>query len=41
MRINFASLNDTGEIRTGFVWSDSEEIRLGDETDLKDLLSFS
>ena len=41
MRINFASLNDTEEIRTGFVWSDSEEIRLGDETDLKDLLSFS
>ena len=25
--------NDTGEIRTAFVWSDNEEIRLGNETD--------
>ena len=33
MQINFASSNDTGEIRTVFVWSDYEEIRLGNETD--------
>ena len=31
--INFVSSNDTGEIRTAFVWSDNEEIRLGNETD--------
>ena len=33
MYINFVSSNDTGEIRTAFVWSDNEEIRLGNETD--------
>ena len=33
MQINFASSNDTGKIRTVFVWSDYEEIRLGNETD--------
>ena len=33
MHINFVSSNDTGEIRTLFVWSDKEEIRLGNETD--------
>ena len=33
MHINFVSSNDTGEIRTIFVWSDNEEIRLGNGTD--------
>ena len=33
MHINFVSSNDTGEIRTIFVWSDNEEIRLDNETD--------
>ena len=33
MHINFVSSNDTGKIRTIFVWSDNEEIRLGNETD--------
>ena len=33
MHINFVSSNDTGAIRTVFVWSDNEEIRLGNETD--------
>ena len=33
MSVNFVSSNDTGEIRTIFVWSDDEEIRLGNETD--------
>ena len=33
MNVNFVSSNDTGEIRTTFVWSDNEEIRLGNETD--------
>ena len=33
MHINVVSSNDTGEIRTIFVWSDNEEIRLGNETD--------
>ena len=32
MSVNFISSNDTGEIRTFFVWSDNEEIRLGNET---------
>ena len=32
MHINFVSSNDTGEIRTIFVWSDNEEIRLDSET---------
>ena len=31
--INFVSSNDTGEIRTVFVQSDNEEIRLGNKTD--------
>ena len=29
MDVNFGSSNDTGEIRTVFVWSDNAEIRLG------------
>ena len=33
VHVNFVSSNDTGEIRTIFVWSDNEEIRLGNETD--------
>ena len=33
MYVNFVSSNDTGEIRTAFVWSDNEEIRLGHEAD--------
>ena len=33
MNVNFFSSNDTGETRTIFVWSDNEEIRLGNETD--------
>ena len=33
MHINFFSLNDTGEVRTVFAWSDNEKIRLGNETD--------
>ena len=31
VHINFISSNDTGQIRTVFVWSDNEEIRLGNE----------
>ena len=33
MPVNFISSNDTAEIRTIFVWSNNEEIRLGNETD--------
>ena len=33
MHVNFVSSNDTGEIRTIFVWSDNEAIRIGNETD--------
>ena len=33
MHINFVSSIYTGEIRTAFVWSNNEEIRLGNETD--------
>ena len=33
MSVDFISSNDTGEIRTFFVWSDNEEIRSGNETD--------
>ena len=33
MHVNFVSSNNTGEICTIFVWSDNEEIRLGNETD--------
>ena len=42
MHINFVSSNDTGEIRTVFVLSDNEEIRLGNETDdiVKRLISY-
>ena len=29
----FCFYNNTGEIRTNFVWSDNEQIRLGNETD--------
>ena len=32
MAVNFISTNDTGEIRTIYVNSDNEEIRLGNET---------
>ena len=32
MGVNFISTNDTGEIRTFYVRSDSEEIRSGNET---------
>ena len=42
MHINFVPSNNTGEIRIVFVWSDNEEIRLGDETDdiFKRLINF-
>ena len=33
MHINSVCSKDTGEIRTILVWSDNEEIRLGNETD--------
>ena len=33
MHVNFVSSNDTGEVRTVFVWRDNKEIRLGNETD--------
>ena len=33
MHIIFFSSKDTGENRTVFVWSDNDEIRLGNETD--------
>ena len=33
MHINFVSSNDTRKIRTVFVWSGNEEIRLGNKTD--------
>ena len=41
IHVNFISSNDTGEIRTIFVWSDNEEITLGNETDdiIKGLLN--
>ena len=34
MNVNFVSSNDTGEIRTIFVWSDNKKIRPGNETDI-------
>ena len=34
MHVSFVSSNDIGETRTIFVWSDNEEIRLGNETDI-------
>ena len=42
MDVNFVSSNDTGEIRTIFVLSDNEEIRLGNEKDdiIKRLINF-
>ena len=41
MHVVFISSNNTGETRTIFVWSDNEEIRLGNETDdiIKGLLN--
>ena len=41
MHVIFISSNDTEETRTLFVWSDNEEIRLGNETDdiIKGLLN--
>ena len=41
MHVNFISSKDTGETRTIFVWSDSKEIRLGNEADdnIKELLN--
>ena len=43
MHVNFVSSNGTGEIRTFFVRSDNEEIRLGTETDdiIKGLINSS
>ena len=38
MHVNFISSNDTGEICTIFVWSDNEEIRLGNDI-IKGLLN--
>ena len=32
MHVNFVSSNDSGEIRTIFVWSNNEEIRISSET---------
>ena len=32
MSVDFISSNDTGEIRTFFVWSDNKQIRSGNET---------
>ena len=37
MYVNFVSSKDTGETCTIFVWSDNEEIRSGNETDIKGL----
>ena len=41
MHVNVISSNDTGETRTIFVWSNNEEIRLGNETNdiIKRLIS--
>ena len=39
MGVNFISTNDTGEIRTPYVNSAKEEITLGNETLLIDLLN--
>ena len=33
MHVNFISSKDTAEARTIYIWSDNEEIRLGNETD--------
>ena len=42
MHVNFISSKDAGETYTIFVWSDNEEIRLGNETDdiVKGLLNY-
>ena len=42
LNVNFVSSNDSGEIRTIFVWSDNEGIRLSNETDdiIKGLINF-
>ena len=42
MHITFVSSHDTGETRTIFLWSNNEEIRLGNETDgiIKRLFNF-
>ena len=42
VHVNFVSSNVTGETRTIFVWSDNEEIRLGNETDdiIKELINY-
>ena len=42
MHITFVSSNDTGETRTILLWSNNEEIRLGNETDsiIKRLFNF-
>ena len=41
MHVNLISSNDTGEIRTIFVWSDNKEIRSGNKADdiIKGLLN--
>ena len=31
MHVNFISSKDTGETRTIYIWSDNEEIRLGNK----------
>ena len=33
MAVNFISTNDTGKMRTFYVYNDNEEIRLGNEAD--------
>ena len=33
IHVNFISSNDTEETRAIYVWSDNQEIRLGNETD--------
>ena len=33
MNIKFVSSNDTGDIQTFYVWSENQEIRLGNEMD--------
>ena len=42
MHVSFVNSNDTGETRSIFVWSDNEEIRLGNETNdiVKRLINF-
>ena len=42
MHANFISSKDTGETRTIYVWSDNQEIKLGNETNdiIKELFKF-